>query len=51
MYEDLEVSNLLEKADFPQDEPLLKILEILEHYELNVLLKNFAKTPIIKIKI
>ncbi|EPN1353211.1 DNA polymerase, partial [Campylobacter coli] len=45
LYEDLEVSNLLEKADFPQDEPLLKILEILEHYELNVLLKKLRQNP------
>lgn len=45
MYEDLEVSNLLEKADFPQDEPLLKVLEILEHYELNVLLKKLRQNP------
>lgn len=40
LYEDLEVKHLLKNAKFPNDEPLLKVLDILEHYELRSLLKK-----------
>jgi len=45
LYENLEVQNLIEKASYPEEEPLLKVLEILEHYELNVLLKKLRQNP------
>lgn len=45
LYENLEVQNLIEKATYPDEEPLLKILEILEHYELNTLLKKLRQNP------
>lgn len=37
---DIEIPNLLEKSIFNQEEPLLKIIDILEQYELNSLLKK-----------
>ncbi|MBZ7960927.1 DNA polymerase I [Campylobacter molothri] len=40
LYEDLKFENLLEKSMFPEGEPLLNVLEILKHYELNSLLKK-----------
>ncbi|ECP4109298.1 DNA polymerase I [Campylobacter jejuni] len=45
LYDNLEVQNLIEKATYPDEEPLLKILEILEHYELNTLLKKLRQNP------
>ncbi|HEH3783022.1 TPA: DNA polymerase I, partial [Campylobacter jejuni] len=45
LYENLEVQDLIEKAIYPDEEPLLKILEILEHYELNTLLKKLRQNP------
>ena len=45
LYDNLEVQNLIEKATYPDKEPLLKILEILEHYELNTLLKKLRQNP------
>ncbi|EAL3401941.1 DNA polymerase I, partial [Campylobacter jejuni] len=45
LYDNLEVRNLIEKATYPDEEPLLKILEILEHYELNTLLKKLRQNP------
>lgn len=45
LYENLEVQDLIEKATYPDEEPLLKILEILEHYELNTLLKKLRQNP------
>ena len=40
LYENLEFENFLENASYPSDEPLLKVLEILQNYELNSLLKK-----------
>lgn len=45
LYENLELGALLEKAEFPKDEPLFKVLEILEHFELNTLLKKLRQNP------
>ncbi|NDJ26540.1 DNA polymerase I [Campylobacter sp. MIT 12-8780] len=45
LYENLEVANLLENAFYPDDEPLLKVFDILEEYELNVLLKKLRQSP------
>ncbi|TKX29268.1 DNA polymerase I [Campylobacter sp. MIT 12-5580] len=45
LYENLEVANLLENALYPDDEPLLKVFDILEEYELNVLLKKLRQSP------
>ncbi|KGI56243.1 DNA polymerase I [Campylobacter sp. MIT 97-5078] len=45
LYENLEVGNLLENALYPDDEPLLKVFDILEEYELNVLLKKLRQSP------
>ncbi|EFP3694834.1 DNA polymerase I [Campylobacter jejuni] len=45
LYDNLEVQNLIEKATYPDEEPLLKILEILEHYKLNTLLKKLRQNP------
>ncbi|EHN6901773.1 DNA polymerase I [Campylobacter jejuni] len=45
LYDNLEVKDLIEKATYPNEEPLLKILEILEHYELNTLLKKLRQNP------
>ena len=40
LYDTLDVSNLLAKAEFTDSEPLLKVLDILQNYELNTLLKK-----------
>ncbi|MBF7047329.1 DNA polymerase I [Campylobacter volucris] len=45
LYEDLDVIYMLEKCAYPKDEPLLKIIDILEHYELNALLKKLRVNP------
>ncbi|QOR00979.1 DNA polymerase I [Campylobacter sp. 2014D-0216] len=45
LYEDLDVKNMLLKCEYPKDEPLLKIMDILEHYELNALLKKLRTNP------
>ncbi|MBM0636787.1 DNA polymerase I [Campylobacter sp. VicNov18] len=45
LYEDLQVEDFIEKALYPDEEPLLKVLEILEHYELNSLLKKLHQNP------
>lgn len=41
----LEVSQLLAKAEFTDSEPLLKVLDILQDYELNALLKKLKAKP------
>lgn len=45
LYDELNVSALLEKAEFKDDEPLLKILDILQSYELHSLLKRLKTQP------
>ncbi|MCX2683796.1 DNA polymerase I [Campylobacter sp. MIT 21-1685] len=45
LYENLEVKHLLLSSSFPKDEPLLKILDILKHYELHSLLKKIHSNP------
>lgn len=45
LYVDLNVSSLLEKAEFKDDEPLMKIPEILQNYELHSLLKRLKISP------
>lgn len=40
LYDKLDVSTLLDNAKFPNDEPLLKVLSILQDFELNSLLKK-----------
>ncbi|MCW1360424.1 DNA polymerase I [Campylobacter sp. CCS1377] len=45
LYEDLNFDNMLEKSSYPSDEPLLKVLEILERFELNALLKKLRQNP------
>jgi len=50
LYEDLNLAYLLENSSFPQDEPLLKVLDILEKFELNSLLKKIRTNPNHKIK-
>lgn len=44
LYENLDVSNLLVGAEFSksEDEPLLKVLDILKEYELSALLKRLS---------
>ncbi|MBK1991722.1 DNA polymerase I [Campylobacter sp. 2018MI35] len=42
---DIEIPNLLEKSVFNQEEPLLKITNILEEYELNSLIKKMQLNP------
>ena len=41
----LEVSSLLDKAEFSADEPLLKVIDTLQAYELNSLLKKLKSQP------
>lgn len=45
LYDSLNVSSLLEKAEFKDDEPLMKIPEILQNYELYSLLKRLEISP------
>lgn len=45
LYDELNVSALLERAVFKDDEPLLKILDILQGYELHSLLKRLKTQP------
>lgn len=45
LYEDLKLDDLLEKSAYPSDEPLLNVLEILEQFELNALLKKLRQNP------
>ncbi|EAL3899433.1 DNA polymerase I [Campylobacter lari] len=45
LYEDLDVKDMLLNCEYPKDEPLLKIMDILEHYELNALLKKLRTNP------
>ncbi|EAL2459867.1 DNA polymerase I [Campylobacter lari] len=45
LYENLDVKNMLLNCEYPKDEPLLKIMDILEHYELNALLKKLRTNP------
>lgn len=45
LYEDLELDDLLEKSAYPSDEPLLNVLEFLEQFELNALLKKLRQNP------
>ncbi|KAA6225500.1 MULTISPECIES: DNA polymerase I [unclassified Campylobacter] len=40
LYDNVNLENILENANFPDTEPLLKILDILEKYELNNLIKK-----------
>ncbi|MCH5337000.1 MAG: DNA polymerase I [Campylobacter sp.] len=42
LYEDLELESFIEKSVFKEDEPLLKVLDILEHYELHSVLKKLS---------
>ncbi|EAH6293237.1 DNA polymerase I [Campylobacter lari] len=45
LYENLDVKNMLLNCEYPKDEPLLKIMDVLEHYELNALLKKLRTNP------
>lgn len=45
LYEDLRLDDLLEKSRIPEGEPLLAVLEILEKFELNSLLKKLRQSP------
>lgn len=45
LYEDLELDDLLEKSAYPSNEPLLNVLEFLEQFELNALLKKLRQNP------
>ncbi|EGK8105536.1 DNA polymerase I [Campylobacter lari] len=45
LYEDLDVKDMLLNCEYPKDESLLKIMDILEHYELNALLKKLRTNP------
>ncbi|EAK0436670.1 DNA polymerase I [Campylobacter lari] len=45
LYENLDVKDMLLNCEYPKDEPLLKIMDILEHYELNALLKKLRINP------
>lgn len=42
LYEDLELENFIEKSAVLDDEPLLKVLDILKHYELHSVLKKLS---------
>ena len=45
LYEDLELKDLIEKSAYTQEEPLLKVIEYLERFELNSLLKKLKLNP------
>ncbi|ARE80030.1 DNA polymerase I [Campylobacter helveticus] len=45
LYEDLELKDLIEKSVYTQEEPLLKVIEYLERFELNSLLKKLKLNP------
>lgn len=45
LYDDLEVSNLIENSHFSQQNPLFEVIDILEEYELNALLRRLRKDP------
>ncbi|MCR2061376.1 DNA polymerase I [Campylobacter helveticus] len=45
LYEDLELKDLIEKSAYMQEEPLLKVIEYLERFELNSLLKKLKLNP------
>lgn len=45
LYEDLDLGDLIEKSIYHQEEPLLKVLEYLERFELNSLLKKLKLNP------
>ncbi|AXP09436.1 DNA polymerase I [Campylobacter hepaticus] len=40
LYDKLEVQDFIEKALYPSEDPLFKVIDILKHYELNALLKK-----------
>lgn len=45
LYDELEVSALLDRAEFQNDEPLLKVIDTLQAYELNSVLKKLKSKP------
>lgn len=45
LYDKLDVSNLLVGAEFKEEEPLLKVVDILQEYELNLVLKKLRSNP------
>ncbi|MCR6585294.1 DNA polymerase I [Campylobacter insulaenigrae] len=45
LYEELNVDHMLKDCMYPQGEPLLQIIDVLEHYELNTLLKKLRINP------
>lgn len=45
LYKDLNFENILEKSLIPENEPLLAVLDILEKFELNTLLKKLRQNP------
>lgn len=45
LYEDLDLEDLIEKSVYTQEEPLLRVLDYLERFELNSLLKKLKANP------
>ena len=48
LYDGLDVSFLLDQSEFKNGEPLLKVIDILQKYELNSLLKKLKTNPELK---